>query len=455
MKVTVTTLAGDVFTLDVSPDLELVNFKALCEFECGVSSEQCLVHHEGRLLQDPQKTLGGFGVKDGDMLLLQQRSTAPPQAQQGGAPSMLNMDFSQIQIPGAAGPSVVSQRPTVPSSEQQQRVPPVQVNENDPAHLRQMFLNDPHQLSLLKERNRPLADALLSGDLGKFAEVLDKQRRERVEKELMQIRMMNANPFDASAQQQIEETIRLKNVDANMETAMEHSPESFGQVLMLYIDCKVNFHPVKAFVDSGAQMTIMSQACAERCNIMRLVDKRWAGVAKGVGTQKIIGRVHLGQIQIGPAFLQSSFAILEDQPMDMLLGLDMLKRHQCCIDLKNNLLRIGTTGTETAFLGEADVPICARLNRTESMEHTALESEDKQLAEALQRSAQDTAGPSGSTVGSNPSQQSSFPEATVSELVAMGFQRDDVITELQRHNGDKQTAVASLFAKNFKIPGQK
>lgn len=38
-----------------------------------------------------------------------------------------------------------------------------------------------------------------------------------------------------------------------------------------------------------------------------------------------------GQIEISGVFLHTSFTILENQPMDMLLGLDMLKRHQVSV----------------------------------------------------------------------------------------------------------------------------
>uniref|UniRef100_A0A3P8PT47 Ubiquitin-like domain-containing protein n=1 Tax=Astatotilapia calliptera TaxID=8154 RepID=A0A3P8PT47_ASTCA len=358
------------FALDVSPELELRDFVALCELESGIPAGEIQITYVEQPLKDLTRALGTYGVKDGDVVVLRQADRRPPAAQPA-FPGLPRIDFRSITVPGTS--SSANQRGAV---RPQQQAPPQRAAQpstpmafrgsspqglDDPALLQQMLLSNPHELSLLKERNPPLAEALLSGDLERFTKVLQEQQQDRAKREQERIRLLTADPFDLEAQAKIEEDIRQHNVEENMTIAMEEAPESFGQVVMLYINCKVNGHPVKAFVDSGAQMTIMSQACAERCNIMRLVDRRWAGIAKGVGTQKIIGRVHLAQVQIEGDFLPCSFSILEDQPMDMLLGLDMLKRHQCSIDLKKSVLLIGTTGTETRFLSEAELPECARL----------------------------------------------------------------------------------------------
>uniref|UniRef100_A0A671WMT7 DNA-damage inducible protein 2 n=1 Tax=Sparus aurata TaxID=8175 RepID=A0A671WMT7_SPAAU len=354
------------FALDVSPELELRDFVALCELESGIPAGEIQITYVEQTLNDPTRALGNYGVKDGDVVVLSQRGAIRPQQQQQPRATQ-------------------SSTPTAFRGSSPQGL-------DDPALLQQMLLSNPHELSLLKERNPPLAEALLSGDLERFTKVLLEQQQDRAKREQERIRLLTADPFDLEAQAKIEEDIRQHNVEENMTIAMEEAPESFGQVVMLYINCKVNGHPVKAFVDSGAQMTIMSQACAERCNIMRLVDRRWAGIAKGVGTQKIIGRVHLAQVQIEGDFLPCSFSILEDQPMDMLLGLDMLKRHQCSIDLKKNTLLIGTTGTETRFLSEAELPECARLAYGAEGREDARPDEmaDRELAEALQRSIQES-----------------------------------------------------------------
>lgn len=236
---------------------------------------------------------------------------------------------------------------------------------------------------------------------------------------------------------------------------------------MLYINCRVNGVHVKAFIDSGAQATIMSAACADRCNIMRLVDNRWSGIAKGVGVQKIIGRIHMVQLQIEKDFLITSFSVLEEQPMDMLLGLDMLKRHQCNIDLQKSVLRIGTTGTETPFLPENELPECARLSgaggsedEAKALAESSKFAEEKAIQEAIAKSRQESASSSSSSIQPQQSsisqQQDSirlndqFSEQDVAEIVSMGFSRKQAIDELRDFNGDKKLASASLFAKSLK-----
>ena len=52
-------------------------------------------------------------------------------------------------------------------------------------------------------------------------------------------------------------------------------------------------------------------------------------------------------------------------------------------DLKRNLLVIGSTGTETPFLAESELPECARLSNRQMEGKSASELEDQQLAEAL------------------------------------------------------------------------
>lgn len=370
------------------PNFELENFRALCELESGIPSDQALILYAERPLTDNQRSLSSYGLKDGDVVILRQKEASEARPVAPVPVGLPRIDFSSISVPGTSSqpPDPQPPRPPAPDSTTFPQ------GLDNPSLLREMLLANPHELSLLKERNPPLAEALLSGDLDRFTRVLLEQQQERARREQERIRLISADPFDLEAQAKIEEDIRQQNIEENMTIAMEEAPESFGQVVMLYINCKVNGYPVKAFVDSGAQMTIMSQACAERCHIMRLVDRRWAGIAKGVGTQKIIGRVHLAQVQIEGDFLPCSFSILEEQPMDMLLGLDMLKRHQCSIDLEKNVLVIGTTGTRTSFLPEAELPECARLaygpGREDMREDMRPEEiADRELAEVLQKSA--------------------------------------------------------------------
>ena len=66
---------------------------------------------------------------------------------------------------------------------------------------------------------------------------------------------------------------------------------------------------------------------AEKVGLIKLVDKRFAGMAMGIGTSKILGRVNAANLEIMGKIFVCSFTVLEDNKVDFLFGLDNLKRH--------------------------------------------------------------------------------------------------------------------------------
>ncbi len=131
--------------------------------------------------------------------------------------------------------------------------------------------------------------------------------------------------------------------DRQLEMALEVNPEAFVSVPMLYVQCELNGVPVKAFVDTGAQMTVMNVKCAQRAGLLPAVDSRFKGVAAGVGMARIAGRVHLATLRFSKkTAVDTSITVLEQAGgPELLLGLDLMRKYSATIDLGRNALVIG------------------------------------------------------------------------------------------------------------------
>ncbi|XP_065861886.1 protein DNA-DAMAGE INDUCIBLE 1 isoform X2 [Euphorbia lathyris] len=410
MRITVMTADEQIISLDVDPNESVENVKALLEVETQVPLQRQQLLYNGREMRNSEK-LSALGVKDEDLMMMTVSGAAAHSAPTNDL--SFNPDGSAVN-PGAF----------------QQHV------RSDSNVMAQLFQSDPE-----------LAQALLGNDLNRLQDMLRQRNRQRSELRRQQeeeLALLEADPFDVEAQRKIEAAIRQKGIDENWAAALEHNPEAFARVVMLYVDMEVNGVPLKAFVDSGAQSTIISKSCAERCGLLRLLDQRYKGIARGVGQSEILGRIHVAPIKIGNIFYPCSFLVLDSPNMEFLFGLDMLRKHQCIIDLKENVMRVGGGEVSVPFLQEKDLPSHFLDEESQSKE---VSSSGNLVTSGTMDNKSNVAvgGQSSSGRARGDATLGADFEAKIGKLVELGFDRGSVIQALKLFDGNEEQAAGFLF----------
>jgi len=337
-------------------------------------------------------TLSQVGIQNGDLLAVQsaqQQQQPQPQQRAAPAPSAAGggLDFSAL-LGSATTTTTTTTTPTSASAPSQQLPPPVFFpgmslndaieNNPHPQVFVKLWKDTPNLQKELNHHNPSLAQKLNSAKQQSLDECTKIWREELVKGGIRQAMdqttkfhreaylktKLQQNPNDEEAKAYFAKQQHKQQIDQQYREMMNEYPESMGRVLMLYISAKVNGHSLQAFVDSGAQNTIMSKKCAILCGVDHLIDTRFEGTAVGVGTGKILGRIHIVSLQIQQYHFPVSVTVMDDSQglgdknMDFLLGLDMLKRHTCCIDLDLQVVRfkLGSGSDLMApFLHEKDL----------------------------------------------------------------------------------------------------
>lgn len=224
-----------------------------------------------------------------------------------------------------------------------------------------------------------------------------------------------------------------------------------------------------AFVDTGAQTSIISPEHAEELGISDLIDRRHTGEARGVGSTPILGRIHDIEVTIGDAVVHLAFTVLQTG-MDLLLGLDMMRKYGMCVDLKENCLRVDNM--KVRFLDDSESPSLGEslqkrsgnggvklgggnlfspgafdpATATSSNPNPSLTSALSAAAAAASAAQVRNNGSSSSpATGTLPATEATIPEASIQQLTSLGFSRSQAISALRQCNGNVEIAASLLF----------
>lgn len=229
LNITLVNESGSITTASVQKADKLSALAHAAAAAFGIPPNNQKYLYDGNPLA-PDVTFENAGISDGDLIVIARQVSLPNNIAGRNDSSAANLtQNSNARVSDRAGDNQ-----NLPNRSQP---PPSHAPQNLTPQMQQLFTD------FLRGVNPNPGGAIGQSGQGRVTEMPANN-----------VRSTNfLDPMSMEGQKAIEEQIRQQNINQNMEAALEHNPEAFGRVFMLFIDCKINStSSVKAFIDRYA-----------------------------------------------------------------------------------------------------------------------------------------------------------------------------------------------------------
>lgn len=136
-------------------------------------------------------------------------------------------------------------------------------------------------------------------------------------------------------------------------TPFSSNPFAASSSHMAIVPCTIGNICLEMLVDTGAQTSVLSLPIVRQLGLSNRLDRRYMGVAAGVGQARISGKINsvVCAFGVGHVEFPMDFIVLDIKESLVILGLDQMRKYKCLVDLeREKLIFGGAEGIEVDML---------------------------------------------------------------------------------------------------------
>ena len=157
----------------------------------------------------------------------------------------------------------------------------------------------------------------------------------------------DTNAIDACQNQHV------KNfVTENLEKAYNEIPHTFIRTEAIFLKGHINGHEIDFLLDTGAEMSIIPVNIIQACGLENILDTHYSGIMKGVGEDKMLGKLHYVEVILECGLYPCSFSVCSNNNLHPILGIDMMYNLGISIDFKKKQIHFDN-GCSMGFINRS------------------------------------------------------------------------------------------------------